>query len=124
MPYNITWFKPDQILLSVVTGELTLEELQRSSQEMIRYLDQAEHPLYLVGDLTGMTAYPTIALDTVRAAGFVQHPRMGGVVVFGIESRLLLVIINILISFSPARFKIAKSLDESLALIEEWINQG
>lgn len=124
MAYSLRWYQPNRIILIVGSGEITIEDVRDVSRELTEWLDKASARSYLIADISAVTAYPGIALDAFRASTYLQHPRMRGVVMVGVQSELLQVIINLINSLSPAQFKAVSSLEAALALIESWDVRG
>jgi anti-anti-sigma regulatory factor len=120
MAYKLTWYQPNRIIFAVVSGDITIAEVHHASAALTELLNSAAGRVYLIADLSAVTGYPGIALDLFRASTYVTHPRMHGVILFGLQSRLAQTILNIFGSLTKARFKLVASLDVALALVETW----
>jgi hypothetical protein len=81
MPYRVSWYDEEAIVLMEYQGEVTLVDLIHANQSLLDdYLMPAEQPIHILTDVSGMTkiAFSFEAASTnesiVEAA---NHPMLG-----------------------------------------------
>ena len=112
MPISTTWYIPDRVILTKVSGAMTAEDLQ----EMNRIISEnapRSGQLHQLIDITEMTKAPTIG--TLR-----QHTRSasdsdGYVISIGKVNRLLEFVITTVAQFTNSRIIVVGTLDEAIA---------
>lgn len=89
MPYQITWYIPDHILIIRYFGDLTVEELRQSSQESAARLDarppNAPTRCHIITQATDLETMPP-ALAAFQNTLKRPHPSVGWICLIGNNS--------------------------------------
>lgn len=81
MPYEVSWYEEDHIVLMTYSGEVTLNNLIHANQTLLdEYLMGSEHPLHILTDVSGMTKIAfsfEAASSNESIVDAANHPMLG-----------------------------------------------
>jgi len=91
MPYRLSWYQKNRIVLAVMTGVYTVEEMQARNQELIdQYLERGQAPIHLISDARDMRQFPTSMIKVQQInESWLRHPNLGWTVIVGNGNILL-----------------------------------
>jgi len=118
MPYQLGWYKPEQILYLELTGQPTIQELKQVNQEVNHILDSHQRKMILLMDTTGFTAGYHSANYLRETQTYVNHDYLGDVLVIS-DNKLTRLITLLAFSLSRANF----SQYNSMALAEKVLQR-
>ncbi len=88
MPIEIRWYDPDNILLVEYSRSLSVDEINTGRERVIRYLDEAKHPVDIIADWRMATTTPIRYSMRPRILDLLHHPNMGVVAIVGVNAVL------------------------------------
>lgn len=119
MGYEITWYEQGRVAHVKVYGEFSLEEMHRSSQEIVAdYLEKGQPPVHLLVDLLEMEKYPT-QLNQVREANKIvmTHLAMGRLVIIGNMNPVVKFLASVVAQFSRIEHRIVATPEEAMEVL-------
>lgn len=117
MPYHLYWLAEPRILYAEAIGVFTLAEVADANTSMMRLLQEATEPLYLLCDVSAMSEYPRIVTQLRDVVPYFYHPMFGCEYFYGVRSPAIRVILRLLASFSPFDYSLVPSLESALAAL-------
>jgi len=118
MPYQLEWYKPEQILYLELSGQPTIQELKQVNQEVNHILDLHQRKMILLMDATGFSAGYYSANYLRETQTYVNHEYLGDVLVVS-DNKLTRLITLLAFSLSRANF----SQHSSMALAEKALQR-
>jgi hypothetical protein len=121
MPIVNQWFLEKRVLLSTFSGELSLADLTRSTEEIRAAIDQSEGQfLHCIGDLGGLTKIPTnLKAVTDATQGAMRHPHFGWMIVYNMPNQVIKFFGDIATRFFQVRYRVLDTQHEAL----DFLNQ-
>ncbi len=116
MAYDIAWYQERRIIFSTFLGIITLDDLSAWSKSMVDYLYAGEKPVHLILDTTHVTKIPTQAAAIQKHVTYIYHPHLAWNIVIG-GSATVNMVIHGMTGMSNARFAIAATLTEAVAIL-------
>ena len=77
MEYGFEWHIARRVLVLTVSGDVSLEDLERFNHSMIDNLEQGIAPVHLVSIGHNIQRVPTNLMLIKETVTFLQHPHMG-----------------------------------------------
>ena len=60
MPYQLSWYQEGRIAQSILSGSISIEEMQAHTQDLIdHYLNVGQAPIHIISDTRQMKQFPT-----------------------------------------------------------------
>lgn len=110
MPYELSWFDDKKrVILIRVTGEFTLEESQKSSDEIRSYIVQGTPPVHLIGDLTGLQRLPRNISEIRRAQGNLSQ--LATTIIVGTQNPIIQFMGNVLARLGGYEVRLVDNLE-------------
>jgi len=81
MKYVLDWHIPKRVLVLNVSGDVSLNELERFNNDMNRYLEYGILPIHLISIGNNIRRVPTNLMEVQQAITFVHHSHMGWTIV-------------------------------------------
>ena len=117
MPYDLYWLAEPRILYAEAIGVFSLPQVMDANKAMMRLLDEATAPLYLLCDVSRMTDYPRIVTQLREVVPYFYHPTFGCEYFYGVKSPAISVILRLLSGFSPFDYQLVSSFEAALAAL-------
>lgn len=112
MPYELGWQVKQRIIYRRYYGDITLEEIQQSSDEAREMVEQGTPLVHSVIDASEITGYPGLR-DLQRSAHFETSEAEGWQMIIGVTGVARLVV-SVLTQITGKRFRIVDSVDEAM----------
>jgi hypothetical protein len=120
MPYEVSWYIEGRVMLTRITGNVTMEELHEVDKQLNALLNSCSSDVvHSLGDMTGVESHPTSAFELQSSQTYYKHSRLGWVVIYGYESKIVNYVSAILTQVFRVRFRVLKSRAEALAFLQE-----
>jgi anti-anti-sigma regulatory factor len=117
MSCEFAWFQKQHILFVKMTGTLKVIEIQKISDTITFFVEQAPSPTDLIVDITKVTSFDGIACEVLDASPYLRHARLGWLVVVGRPNRVMRIILATLSRRVGARIRLTDSLEEAVAFL-------
>jgi hypothetical protein len=120
VPYQLSWYRENQVVLAAVSGNFSLEELQAYSNDLTtQYLDLATAPIHIISDAREMGTFPTQALPTIRSSeSWLRHPNLGWAILVGKHGNPILGFILALVTkVVKLKYKLAPTPEAALSML-------
>lgn len=118
MPYSVQWQEPNRVIHHIVTGNFTVEEAAKANDELRTMFETStESIVHIIADITELTHFPT-QLGQVRNVGsYLNHPKMGWLILVGSMGPLLNFVISVMTQVARIQYRRADDLDGALVAL-------
>lgn len=118
MPQTVEWLQEGKIILSKISGVLTIDEIRETSPLYVQMLDAGSAPVHIITGMQGLVLYPTNLLQLKDAMPSLNHPSMGWQVFYGAPP-LARSLINVFSTITRSDFSNFRSLEQAVAFLHE-----
>ena len=119
MAYQLSWYKPDQVLSLKFLGELRIEELEEINDAVIKILDEQLTKVNILIDATDLSASHNAASQLRTTQKYMNHPSLDSALVVS-ENKLNRLITLMAFSISRAKFMQFNTMQHAESMIG-WI---
>lgn len=123
MPFHQEWLMPDGIVKVTFWGDLTAEEIAKSFSVSGQFLAKSQASrVHFVHDWSQLTSFPTNLSQIRDATDFGENlfrERLGWVVVYGVQHKLLRFVGDITFQLFQIRTHMTQDLDTALDFLYE-----
>ncbi|MCA0457633.1 MAG: hypothetical protein LCI00_26945 [Chloroflexi bacterium] len=81
MDYTMEWHIPKRVILIRVSGDVSLEELERFNNDILKHLNEGIAPVHLISIGENIRRVPTNLMKIRQTTTYLQHPNMGWTVI-------------------------------------------
>jgi hypothetical protein len=119
MPYEVSWYIKGRVMQTRIYGNVTMDELYAIDKELTALLESSSTVVHSLGDMTGLETHPNSVLELQNSQTYLKHPRMGWLVIYGYESKILNLISTLMKQVFRVRLCVLKSQTEAVAFLRE-----
>jgi len=84
MPYTTAWYHPSKIILSVFSQDVSVEDMQSSNQDAVRFLrEAAPQKVHILVDIRTLTSTAISLRDIRDRLSMFQEPNFGWMLIVG-----------------------------------------
>lgn len=120
MPYQLSWYRENYIVLATVSGDFSLAELEAYGNELSQhYLEGAQTPIHVISDVSAMKKFPTHALTAIRTSeSWLRHPKLGWVILIDKNSNpMLRFLLATVTQVVKLKYRMVATPEEALSLL-------
>lgn len=119
MTVRIKWLVPGAIIFEKVEGTVLIDEADEFAQQVTTLINQSDrHLVHSMVDLSDLTTLPTnIKQIAQRVTPAFKHPRMGWLVAYGQDNKLIHYIISIVTGIFKVRFRQFVTNEEAIEFL-------
>jgi hypothetical protein len=112
---NIQWLIDHKVIIAIPEGKPPVEDLQLASDTFQAFMDESDAPLvHILIDESKFEAM-TISLKILSDVfGFLKHPRLGWVVMYGSDDQMKKFVSTMLTGMAKTRHRRFDTFEESL----------
>jgi hypothetical protein len=115
MDYRFEWHIPKRVLILTVSGDVTMQELERFNCSVIEYLEQGTSPVHLVSIGENIRQVPTNLMLIKETVTYLQHPNMGWtIIVQGKANHLTGFMVSVAAQATGMKLRQVKSIADGL----------
>lgn len=81
MEYTVQWHIPKRVILIRVSGDVSIEELARFNDDIVKHLNEGTAPVHLLSIGENIRRVPTNLMKIKQTTTYLQHPNMGWTVI-------------------------------------------
>lgn len=120
MPYEVRWYEQDRVIQTVITGDITIPELEAMRDELINdYLTQGQAPIHIISDARQMAKFPSQPLVVMRLTEpWLRHPNMGWAIVVGKTNPMLNFLAAAVTNLLHVNYRMTNSVEEAVETLE------
>jgi hypothetical protein len=113
MPQIVNWLIEDQVIISHIVGDISLDEIKRASEEISALIDTGTEKVHLFVDVKALGRFPFDLIGLRKTAVYLQNPKLGYIAVYG-ASRMAGNFAQMLISLSGVQARFVRDYAEAL----------
>lgn len=118
MPLTISWIIQNHVILIVNEGAVIREDIIRGAAIVEDMIDRSESTrIHVISDISRLTNVPD--LQTLSQQRWVQHPKLGWLMVSGLVSEELKIVLNIVSKARRVKSAYMDTIEEALAYLYE-----
>lgn len=116
MPHTVEWLQEGKIILSKISGVLTMDEIRETAPLYVQMIDSGDAPVHIITCMKGLVLYPTNFLQLKDAMPSLSHPSMGWQVFY--EAPMLASsLINVFAVVAKTHFTSFRSLEQAITFL-------
>ncbi len=122
MAYELEWCIDDAVILQRVNGTPASSQTHESSQKIFQMIDNSDRDLvHLLVNVSGVESFETSKLEDLihDTRDMLEHKRIGWVIVFGQNSRIIRYLYSIVTQVFKVRFRMFDSADGAINFLLE-----
>jgi len=121
MPYQLSWYQQGRIAQSVLSGNISIEEMQAYNQELIdNYLNAGQAPVHIIADTQKMRQFPTSLIKAKEInEKWLRHPNLGWAVVVGNNNILLNFLAAAVTKVIGVNYRMVVTHEEAIATLHK-----
>ena len=122
MPVSHRWFLKDRIVLFEFSGVITFEEVVSSLEESARIVNETEgQSIHFLHDWSQLERFPTNILQIRKEtnAPIRNLRKLGWLVIYGAENRLLRYISHTVLQVFKIRFRMFTHAEDAIAYLRQ-----
>lgn len=120
MEYVFDWKLPKRILVTKVSGNVSLDDLRQFNTELVRYLDDGDAPVHIISIGDNLHNIPTNIMQIKTVLSFVQHPHLGWIIIVKEKSNHVTeFIISISSQATGMQFQQVKSMTHAIESLKQ-----
>lgn len=120
MAAEFSWIVQGRVLYGWMSGKLSLDQIVLASETVAKHLDEAEAPLvHLLYHMEELS--PSGNLKELREGSrpVMEHPRLGWMVVYGIDSKFMEFMLSTLMKMFRNRIRFVSSYQEGIDFLQD-----
>jgi hypothetical protein len=121
MPYQVSWYVEQRVILCSATGVVTSEDIHHMNHDTQTYVRAGQPLVHVLCDLNGLTKYPTNIAGMRQSLEQMDHERMGWVIVCGAGNALLRFVASLITQFiiPNVRLRMFDTLEQGIDFLRE-----
>lgn len=119
MPYKISWYQPNRIVLMQVDGLLTTAEVQTLIVDAGVYVTTGTPLVHFLVDTQALQKIESVSEALKVVQGNPPHPNMGWMIVVGKMNPLVKFFLDFVGLITRSRYRRFDTMPESLAFLKE-----
>ena len=119
MPAENLWIVENRVMLTRLTGHITIEDMAVSARKGTALIESGTAPVYSLVDASQIEHFPLKLneLKTVSEQG--SSDKLAWIIIYGIPNRLLSFLATTFVQVIGKRYKVVASQDEALAFVAQ-----
>lgn len=117
MPVTNEWLIEGRVLLTRVSGSVTMEELIVASANGTAMIETGAAPVYNLVDISAMKGFPTRVTEVRQISVGGTSPKLEWIIVYGIQNSMVNFLATLFTQFLKTNSKVVPTQDDALALI-------
>lgn len=117
MSHQFHWHIQDRVVIGVVQGALTLEELQEMNAEILVYLEHGTAPVHVISDVREVTEFPRRITQINKILIYLRHANMGWEIAIGDQNPIVRFIASTVSQMAGVNVSMVKTMEEGLAIL-------
>ena len=119
MPYKVSWYQPDRIILSEFDGILTIDEVRAYVQQCYEMIDSGQPLVHSIIDVRGLKKIESVP-DSLKAVQTTPtHPNSGWTIVVGSLNPLVTFVVDFMGMITKSRYRRFDSVPEAIDFMKE-----
>lgn len=119
MPYTVSWYIENRVLLITISGRVTLEDLQALHNDSYQHVLQSSNRVHAIADLSAFEGIPTKLSGLSSVVNKEKHPNQGMTV-------LVLPNLNVIFRFVGGlilqtlrlEYRVCQTMDEAVDILQ------
>ncbi len=117
MPFSVDWYIPRRVLYMRVWGDITPEEIVHQDKQVLRFLNEGQQPVYLVGDDRHVRQTHLSVTNLRSVMKSVNHPALGATIMLGKTSPMATLLTRILFIGAGVRYQRVDTIEATLEVL-------
>lgn len=119
MPYKLTWYVVNHVILIEITGHIDLTEFEQLHNEAFEYVANSQHKVHAIADLSQFEAVPT-NLRMLSSATNKEKTHKQGMTVLVMPKMpgMIRFIVSLIMQTLRLEYRICESIDEAMSILE------
>jgi hypothetical protein len=120
MPHQHQWLIPNHIIIGRNMGDLTIEDIEDSTQALVNMLNSSSRPLvHVLIDLTELESHPNKLKPLAESSKAIfNHPKLGWLLLYGNLNRFSKFLAQMFAQLSHIRFRIFTTDEEAIEFLK------
>jgi hypothetical protein len=119
MPYDHGWYIEGRIIAAQVWGDQDIDEITRSSQELMAKLDAGTPLVHLLMDDSRLGKVPVNLGQLGNALAFARHQNLGWVIMIGEGSRVTKFVVEMLGKIFRINIRRVARFEDAIRFLKE-----
>jgi hypothetical protein len=116
MPYEVSWYVPDKVLMLSVVGDYTMQDARQANRIIVEKLSQSRSPMLLLIDANKMRRpYNFQELRTTQT--YMDHNMLKRIVVVA-DDRLVMLAMMVIFNLGHAYLSMFNDFEKANVLLE------
>jgi hypothetical protein len=118
MPYELSWYKPDQILYLKAASDVSEDDTRKADNAIHQHMTQSKaRKVHIIIDDTELASMPGILVTQTLKT--LKHPKMGWTVVIGQNNKVHRMMYTITCHLQRLPLYLADTMDEAILFLEK-----
>jgi len=118
MAVQSRWLVQGQVIITDLVGDLSLEDIQTGSQQVVDLLNESElDKVHIIGNQTEMGSIPISLKLFTEAAGFMRHPKLDWFMMYPSENQFARFMASMTSNLAGINHRQVATLEEALTVL-------
>jgi hypothetical protein len=123
MPAENLWIVENRVMLTRLTGHITVEDMTVSARKGTALIESGIAPVYSLVDASQIEHFP-LKLNELKAVSEQgSSDKLAWIIIYGIPNRLLSFLATTFVQVIGKRYKVVATQDEALAFVAQQEGQ-
>jgi hypothetical protein len=119
MPAENTWIVENRVMLTRLSGHITIEDMQASARRGTAMIETGTAPVYSLVDASQIEHFPLKLNELKSVTDEGSSDKLGWIIIYGIPNRLLSFLATTFAQLIGKNYKVVNTQDEALAFIAQ-----
>ena len=119
MPAENLWIVENRVMLTRLTGHITIEDMAVSAREGTALIESGIAPVYSLVDASQIEHFPLKLNELKSVSEQGSSDKLAWIIIYGIPNRLLSFLATTFVQVIGKRYKVVASQDEALAFVAQ-----
>jgi hypothetical protein len=123
MPAENLWIVENRIMLTRLTGHITIEDMIASARKGTAMIESGTAPVYSFVDASQIGHFPLKLNELKSITEEGSSDKLGWIIIYGIPNRLLSFLATTFVQVIGKRYKVVATQDEALEFVAQQEGQ-
>jgi hypothetical protein len=117
MPAENTWIVEDRVMLTRLTGHITIDDMIANSQQGTIMIESGIAPVYSLVDASLIEQFPLKLNELKSLAEQGSSDKLGWIIIYGIPNRILAFLATTFVQVIGKNYKVVATREDALEFI-------
>ena len=124
MPAENIWIVENRVMLTRLTGHITIEDMAASARRGTAMIESGIAPVYSLVDASQIEHFPLKLNELKVVSEQGSSDKLSWIIIYGIPNRLLSFLATTFVQVIGKRYKVVATQDEAMAFIAQQEGQA